>query len=82
VAEVNEIVIETPRVKSLLLRVTGWQGHLPGQHVDIRLCAADLSLTGALCSLVAQLFSEPPYGEKAPILSRYHFHSFLVGSSF
>ena len=27
-------------------------------------CAADLSLKGALCSLVAQLFSEPPYGEK------------------
>src|SRR5215469_3589258 len=41
VAEVNEIVIETPRVKSLLLRVTGWQGHLPGQHVDIRLTAED-----------------------------------------
>ena len=46
VAEVNEIVIETPRVKSLLLRVTGWQGHLPGQHVDIRLTAED-GLSGA-----------------------------------
>ena len=45
--------------------------------------AADLSLKGELCSLVAQLsFCYPPYGEKAPILSRYHFHSFLVGSSF
>jgi ferredoxin-NADP reductase len=41
VAEVNEIVIETPRVKSLLLHVTGWRGHLPGQHVDIRLTAED-----------------------------------------
>ncbi|SDR59008.1 Ferredoxin-NADP reductase [Rhizobiales bacterium GAS113] len=38
-AEVREIVVETPRVKSLLLHVTGWQGHLPGQHVDIRLTA-------------------------------------------
>ena len=41
VAEVDEIVIETPRVKSLLLHVSGWQGYLPGQHVDIRLTAED-----------------------------------------
>jgi ferredoxin-NADP reductase len=40
-AEVREIVAETPRVKSLLLHVTGWQGHLPGQHADIRLTAED-----------------------------------------
>lgn len=40
-AEVRDIVVETPRVKSLLLHVTGWQGHLPGQHVDIRLTAED-----------------------------------------
>jgi ferredoxin-NADP reductase len=41
VAEVRDIVIETPRVKSLLLQVNGWQGHLPGQHIDIRLTAED-----------------------------------------
>jgi ferredoxin-NADP reductase len=41
VAELDNIVIETPRVKSLLLHVPGWQGHLPGQHVDIRLTAED-----------------------------------------
>ena len=40
-AEVREIVVETSRVKSLLLHVTSWQGHLPGQHVDIRLTAED-----------------------------------------
>src|SRR5262249_42068637 len=40
-AEVREIVVETYRVKSLGLHVTGWQGHLPGQHVDIRLTAED-----------------------------------------
>jgi ferredoxin-NADP reductase len=40
-AEVREIVVETSRVKSLLLDVTSWQGHLPGQHVDIRLTAED-----------------------------------------
>jgi ferredoxin-NADP reductase len=40
-AEVCKIVVETSRVKSLLLYVTSWQGHLPGQHVDIRLTAED-----------------------------------------
>jgi len=40
-AEVREIMIETSRVKSLLLHVTSWLGHLPGQHVDIRLTAED-----------------------------------------
>ena len=40
-AEVCKIMVETSRVKSLLLYVTSWQGHLPGQHVDIRLTAED-----------------------------------------
>jgi ferredoxin-NADP reductase len=40
-AEVRDIVIETPRVNSLLLDVATWRGHLPGQHVDIRLTAED-----------------------------------------
>jgi ferredoxin-NADP reductase len=39
VAVVRGVVAETFRVKSLLLHVTGWQGHLPGQHVDVRLTA-------------------------------------------
>src|SRR5262245_60140352 len=38
---VREIVVETFRVRSLLLHVSGWRGHLPGQHVDIRLTAED-----------------------------------------
>jgi ferredoxin-NADP reductase len=40
-AEVVEIVPETPRVKSLVFAVPGWQGHRPGQHVDVRLTAED-----------------------------------------
>jgi ferredoxin-NADP reductase len=40
-AEVREIVVETYRVKSLLLHVINWEGHLPGQHLDIRLTAED-----------------------------------------
>ncbi len=38
-ARVHEIVSETFRVKTLMLDVTGWQRHRPGQHVDIRLTA-------------------------------------------
>ncbi len=40
-AEVVELVPETPRVKTLVLRVPGWPGHLPGQRVDVRLTAED-----------------------------------------
>jgi ferredoxin-NADP reductase len=40
-AEVREIVVETYLVKSLLLHVNNWEGHLPGQHLDIRLTAED-----------------------------------------
>jgi ferredoxin-NADP reductase len=39
--EVREIVVETPRANSLVLDVPNWGGHLPGQHVDIRLTAED-----------------------------------------
>jgi ferredoxin-NADP reductase len=40
-AEVIEAVPETPRIKSLLLEVPGWEGHKAGQHVDVRLTAED-----------------------------------------
>jgi ferredoxin-NADP reductase len=40
-AQVRDIVAETYRVKSLLLHVADWQGHLSGQHVDIRLTAEE-----------------------------------------
>jgi ferredoxin-NADP reductase len=41
VARVRNILAESSRVKSLQLDVEGWQGHLPGQHVDIRLTSED-----------------------------------------
>ena len=41
VAEVVDVFDETPRAKSILLSCPGWPGHLPGQHVDIRLTAED-----------------------------------------
>jgi ferredoxin-NADP reductase len=40
-SEVMEILLETPEVKSLVLRIPGWPGHRPGQHVDVRLTAED-----------------------------------------
>jgi len=38
---VVEVVPETPRTKSLVLEVPGWEGHKAGQHVDVRLTAED-----------------------------------------
>jgi len=40
-AEAIELIDESPRVRSLVLSSPGWPGHLPGQHVDIRLTAED-----------------------------------------
>jgi ferredoxin-NADP reductase len=40
-ATVNGIREETPRVRTFSLVVPEWEGHLPGQHVDIRLTAED-----------------------------------------
>jgi ferredoxin-NADP reductase len=40
-ADVIEVVPETPRTKSLLLEVPEWEGHKAGQHVDVKLTAED-----------------------------------------
>ena len=34
-------IVETPRVRTLLLDADGWPGHRPGQHLDVRLTAED-----------------------------------------
>jgi ferredoxin-NADP reductase len=36
-----EIIAETSRTKSLIVEVPGWEGHRPGQHVDVRLTVQD-----------------------------------------
>jgi ferredoxin-NADP reductase len=41
VATVARIAPETPRAATLTLEVPGWDGHRPGQHVDVRLNAED-----------------------------------------
>jgi ferredoxin-NADP reductase len=40
-ALVRDVVVETRRAKSLMLLPASWPGHLPGQHVDVRLTAED-----------------------------------------
>lgn len=41
VATVAAIRPETPAARTLVLDVPGWPGHVPGQHVDVRLTAPD-----------------------------------------
>jgi len=36
-----EVTAETPRMKTLVIEVPGWEGHRPGQHVDVRLTTED-----------------------------------------
>lgn len=40
-AEVGELIDETPRVRSIVLDVPDWPGHRAGQHVDVHLTAED-----------------------------------------
>jgi ferredoxin-NADP reductase len=41
IANVVEVRSETPRAKTIVLKVPAWPGHLAGQHVDVRLTAED-----------------------------------------
>jgi ferredoxin-NADP reductase len=36
-----QLITETPRVRTIVFDVPGWGGHQAGQHVDVRLTAAD-----------------------------------------
>ncbi|WP_067696871.1 ferredoxin reductase [Nocardia jejuensis] len=40
-AELVAARFETPSARTLTLRVPAWPGHLPGQHMDVRLTAPD-----------------------------------------
>ena len=40
-AAVTDVLVETPRAKTLVLDVPAWPGHVAGQHVDVRLTAED-----------------------------------------
>lgn len=62
-AEVLEIFEETPRVKSLVLRVPGWPGHRPGQHIDVRLTAEDGHCAERSYSIASAPQPSPPERE-------------------
>jgi ferredoxin-NADP reductase len=68
---------ETSRVHRLIFDVPGWQGHVPGQHLDIRLTAED-GYTAQRSYSIASPPEEPhlhllveqlPEGEVSPYLT-------------
>ena len=71
------MVDETPRVRTLELEVPDWQGHVAGQHVDVRLTAEDGYRAERAYSL-ASAPGEPPMitverledGEVSPYLTQ------------
>ena len=85
-ATVREVVIETPRARTLVLDVPDWRGHLAGQHVDVRLTAEDgyqaersYSIASAPESPSLELTVEHvPDGE----VSTYFVEDLLVGDHF
>jgi ferredoxin-NADP reductase len=40
-AQVREVRDESPTARTIAVQVPSWPGHLPGQHVDVRLTAED-----------------------------------------
>lgn len=82
-AELVAVHDETPTARTLTLRVPGWPGARAGQHIDVRLTAADgyqasrsYSLSSPAGSPTAQISVEyMPDGEVSPYLVR----QFAVG---
>ncbi|MFG1778023.1 ferredoxin reductase [Micromonospora sp. NPDC049051] len=76
VARLRERRVETPTAQTLVLEVPGWPGHLPGQHVDVRLTAPDGYQAARSYSLaapvdgdrVALTVQRVPDGEVSPYL--------------
>jgi ferredoxin-NADP reductase len=57
---------ETPSARTLVLDVPGWPGHLPGQHVDVRLTAEDGYSTQRSYSIASA-----PDGELSAVALRF-----------
>jgi ferredoxin-NADP reductase len=57
-ATVNAVHHEAAHARTLTLAVPGWPGHLPGQHVDVRLTAEDGYTATRAYSIAA-----PPHGD-------------------
>lgn len=63
IATVTATRDETPTVRSFTLGVPGWEGHRPGQHVDLRLTAED----GYSVERSYSIASEPERGPEVDI---------------
>jgi ferredoxin-NADP reductase len=75
VATVDDVVEETPRVRTIVLDVPEWLGHRAGQHLDVRLTAEDgyraereYSIASAPGEPVAITVEELDDGEVSPYL--------------
>jgi len=66
-AEILEVIAETPHAVSVVLRVPGWPGHAPGQHVDVRLRAED----GYEAQRSYSIASPPERGELVLTIERF-----------
>lgn len=77
VARLVEARNETPSARTIVLDVPGWPGHLPGQHVDVRLTAEDGYSTQRSYSIAAPAdgnrveltVQRVPDGEVSPYLT-------------
>jgi ferredoxin-NADP reductase len=77
-AEITAVRNEAAHARSLVLRVDGWQGHDAGQHIDVRLTAADgyqaqrsYSISSAPEATQLELLVDfVPDGEVSPYLTR------------
>jgi ferredoxin-NADP reductase len=58
VAQVVAVRDESPTARTLVLEAPGWPGHLPGQHVDVRLTAEDGYSTQRSYSIASALDGE------------------------
>jgi ferredoxin-NADP reductase len=60
---VDRRIDETPRVRTIVLEIPGWPGHLAGQHVDVRLTAED----GYQAQRSYSIASPPESGEEVAL---------------
>src|SRR3954454_18479332 len=76
IADVLDVVSETPSVATLQLDLPDWPGHLAGQHLDVRLTAPDGYRASRSYSLASNWTGGPveitvdelPDGEVSPYL--------------
>jgi ferredoxin-NADP reductase len=76
VAAVDEVVDETPLVRTIIFDLPDWPGHRAGQHLDVRLTAEDgyqasreYSIAAAPGEPVAITVERLPDGEVSPYLT-------------